>query len=107
MPSVVPLYTLQSMLYVVSYNFISVLPYNDGRNIMAKFLPSISRQLLEEFPSLVGLIEQVFGRHTQHLHDFVHLVQLVGTTKQRLSRVHLHQNTAKRPHIDGEVVRNA
>lgn len=53
------------------------------------------------------LIQQMVRRLAQHLDDLVHLVQLVRPAEQGLPRVHLDQYTAQRPHVDGQVVRDA
>ena len=50
------------------------------------------------------LVEQVLWRDAQDLNDFVHLVDLVGAGEERLAGVHLHQDAAERPNIDGQVV---
>ena len=32
---------------------------------------------------------------------------LIGSAEERLARVHLHQDAAEGPHVDGQVVRHA
>lgn len=35
------------------------------------------------------------------------LSYLIGAAEERLSCVHLHQDAAQRPHVDGQVVRHS
>lgn len=73
---------------------------------LLKYITAVSR-LVEELPRLVRLIQDVLRRHAQHLHNLIHLIDLVRPGEQRLTRVHLHENAAERPHVDGQVVRDA
>lgn len=67
----------------------------------------VRRQLVKVLACFVRLIEYVFRRHAQHLDNLVHLIDFVGAAEERLARVHLHENAAERPHVDGQVVRDA
>ena len=70
-------------------------------------LPLAVGVLVEVALGLAALLEHVSGRHAEHLHDLVHLIELVVAVEQRLARVHLHENAAETPHVDGHVVREA
>ena len=63
-------------------------------------------QLVEVSLGLGRLVQHVLGREAEHLHDLVDLVHLVLAGEQRLPRVHLHEDAAEAPHVDGEVVRD-
>ena len=56
---------------------------------------------------LVSRVEHGTGRHAEHFDDLVHLVHLIGARKERLPRVHLDEDAAQGPHVNGQVVRNA
>lgn len=45
--------------------------------------------------------------HAEHLDYSAQLILLVSTGEQRLTGVHLDQNTAQTPHVDGQIVRYA
>ena len=46
----------------------------------------------------------MFWREAKDLDNFVNLVDLVGAREERLPCVHLNQDAAQAPHVDGEVV---
>lgn len=70
---------------------------------LLKYITAV-RILVEELSRLMRLIENVLRWHAQNLDNLVHLIDLVGTRKERLAGVHLHENASQRPHVDGQVV---
>lgn len=67
---------------------------------LLKYISAI-RKLVEELSRLVRLIEDVLWRQAQNLNDLIHLIDLVGPGKERLTSVHFHEDAAERPHVDG------
>ena len=59
---------------------------------------------MKVFFSFRRLIEKVFWRNSEHFNDLVHLVDLIGAAEKRLAGVHLPQDAAERPNVDGQVV---
>lgn len=68
---------------------------------------AVRQRLVKEFTRLVRMVEYVLGWHAEHLDNLVHLINLVGAAEQRFARVHLDEDAAQRPHVDGQVVGDA
>lgn len=74
-----------------------------GAGCLLKYIASV-RILIEELSRLMRLIKNVLRWHAQNLDNLIHLIDLVGAREERLAGVHLHENAAQRPHVDGQVV---
>ena len=70
-------------------------------------LPCAVRIAIKVAFGFATLLEHGKRRHAEHLDNFVHLVELVVTVKERLAGVHLDENASETPHVDGHVVREA
>ena len=63
-------------------------------------------EFVKVFLGLRSLVQDVFWREPEDLNYFIDLIHLVLTGEERLARVHLDEDAAEAPHVDGEVIRD-
>ena len=63
-------------------------------------------EFVKVFLGLGSLVQDVFWRESEDFDYFVDLVHLILAGEERLPRVHLHEDAAQAPHIDGKVIRD-
>ena len=68
---------------------------------------SMEKSRTKEEPPSGGLLQEVIGRLSQHLHDTRKLLHFILSGEQRIPCVQLSQDAAKGPHVYGHGVRQA